>query len=149
MDNKLELHVTREITQKKRPTSVSVIAWFLIVIAAINLIPNTIPLFQNNQTVDELKEKNPLTRPFQRVSAFVGLGMMLASGLGMLNGQNWARWLYVSWSGFAIIISMILFPMRAIIIPSIILYAVIVFFLFREKASRYFVTEVEWNAENL
>jgi hypothetical protein len=79
----------------KRPTSVSVIAWILIVMSGISMITSTISL--NNPMARELMAKSPLPIPLQFAMLYAGLLITLVSGIAMLKGQNWARFLYVVW----------------------------------------------------
>ena len=120
----------------KRPTSVSVIAWILIVMAGISLISSTISL--NNPTVKELMAKSPLPIPLQYVMFYLGLLISIVAGIAMLKGRNWARFLYVIWSIIGFTIGLVTSPMKAALIPGIVVFAVITFFLFRPKANEYF-----------
>ena len=83
----------------------------------------------------------PLPIPLQFAMTYVGLLIMVTSGVAMLKGQNWARLLYVGWSIIAIIIELAVSPMKAAMIPSVAFFLVIVFFLFRPQANAHFSTE--------
>lgn len=124
---------------KRRPTSVTVVAWILIVIAAINLISSAVSF--NNPMVRELMAKSPVPIPVQYIMLFVGLTVTLVSGVGMLKGQNWARMLYVIWSAIGMIIGLATSPMKAMLIPGLLVVLIFVFFLFRPNANKYFATE--------
>jgi len=120
----------------KRPTSISVIAWYLIVISAISLV--AIPMSLNNPMARELMAQNPIPVPLQFVMMFVGLLITIVSGIALLKGQNWARFLYVGWSAIGTVIGILTSPMKAAMIPGLVIFAVITFFLFRPKANEYF-----------
>jgi hypothetical protein len=57
----------------------------------------------------------------------------------MLKGFNWGRLLYVGWSVIGIVISMLTSPLKTMMLPSLVVFALIVFFLFRPKANAYFL----------
>lgn len=120
----------------KRPTSVTVIVWILIVTGGISLVASTVNL--NNPMVAELMAKSPLPMPVQYLMLYAGFIITLISGLAMLRAQNWARFLYVAWSAFAFVVGLATSPMKAAMIPGLVVFAVIVFLLFREKANDYF-----------
>jgi hypothetical protein len=132
---------------KPRPTSITVIAWILIVTAAISLVTSTVSL--NNPLVEELMAKSQIPVPAQYVMLYLGLMVQLASCIGMLKGQNWGRWLYVIWGAIGAMIGLATSPMKVMMIPGILFFLVVVFFLFRPVANRYFAAEVNPNAQDL
>jgi hypothetical protein len=123
----------------KRPTSVSVIAWILIVTSGISLLTSTVSL--NNPMARELMAKSLLPVPLQFVMLYVGLLITIVSGIAMLKGQNWARFLYVGWSAIGFVIGILTSPMKAAMIPGLVVFAVLTFFLFRPKPNEYFSTK--------
>src|SRR4051812_16536392 len=121
----------------KRPTSVTVIAWFLIVIALISLVTSYKAL--DNPISQELMAKSLLPISVQYVMLFVGLLISLASGVAMLKGMNWGRTVYVVWSAIGFVITLATSPIKIAVIPGAVVFAIIVFFLYRPKATAYFV----------
>jgi hypothetical protein len=77
----------------KRPISVTLIAWLYIAVGAMGLAYH----------LTELKPHSP----FQYDLIWVSLVRLLAivSGVYMLRGSNWARWLALAWIAFHVIIS--------------------------------------------
>ena len=74
----------------------------------------------------------------QPEGVWIGLTEFLAilSGVFMLRGENWARWLALAWIAFHVILSAFhAFHELAI---HTLLFALIVWFLFRPAARRYF-----------
>jgi hypothetical protein len=131
---------------KKRPTSITVIAWILIVMGGISLIASTISL--NNPMAKELMNRSPIPIPIQYAMMYVGLLITLISGIAMLKGQNWARFLYVIWSIIGFVIGIATSPMKVAMIPGFVLFLIVAFFLFRPKANEYFAgTGVQSDAE--
>lgn len=131
---------------KQRPVSVSVIGWILIVVAAFNLILSAFTI--NMPTVREAMARNPLPLPVQYIMIYLGLTVILVSGIGMLKGQNWARVLYAGWNALGIVVGLATSPAKIGLIPGILFYLVVVVFLFRPAANRYFSTEGPVNAQS-
>ena len=121
---------------KTRPASVTVVAWILIVMGVLSLITSTITI--NNPLARDLMSKSPIPVSVQFAMMYAGLLIMIVSGIAMFKGQNWARWLYVIWSVLGLVIGFATSPMKAAMIPGLILFLIIVFFLFRPMANAYF-----------
>jgi hypothetical protein len=121
----------------QRPTSITVISWILIVIGMISLITTTAMI--NNPTAQELMAKSPLPIPVQHALSYIGLLITIVCGIAMLKGKNWARLLYVIWGVIGFVIGIATSPMKAAMIPGFFIFAVIVFFLFRRKATAFFI----------
>jgi hypothetical protein len=119
-----------------RPVSVAIIAWILVALGGISIV--TTSLMLNNPTVTDIMSKSPIPIPIQYVIAYFGMLVMIVSGIGMLKGFNWARFLYVIWSIIGLAISIATSPMKAGMIPGVVFFVVVVFFLFRPAANRYF-----------
>lgn len=121
---------------EKRPISVTVIAWFFIVGGAISLI--TTPASLSNTMVKELMAKSPLPLSIQYAMTYIGYLISIASGIGMLKRQNWARFLYVEGVAIVSLISLFTSPAKVMLIPSLIFCVIIIFFIFRPVANQYF-----------
>jgi hypothetical protein len=76
--------------------------------------------------------------PFQYDVLWICFVRLLAiiAGVFMLRGFNWARWLLVAWVGFHIIIGFLHSPSSGLV--HALLFAVVVYFLFRPQGSAYF-----------
>jgi hypothetical protein len=120
----------------KRPTSVTVIAWIIIVIGVISAV-STVAMFDNPMVVDLMK-KSPIPIPLQYAITTLGLLIMIVSGTAMLKGRNWARLLYVIWSATGLLIGLATSPVKASLFPGLVFLTIVTFFLFRPKASKFF-----------
>lgn len=120
----------------ERPKSITVIAWVLIVTGATSVFTSLTSL--NNPMVKELMAKSPLPISLQYAMLFVGVAVTIASGIGMLKGQGWARLLYVVWTVFGFLVGLVTSPMKAAMIPGLVVFAIIVFFLYRPASTQYF-----------
>jgi hypothetical protein len=125
---------------RTRPTSITVIAWILILMGGISLVTTTLMIntVMTSPAVRELLSKSPIPVPVQYVITYVGLLIMLVSGVAILKGQNWGRWLYVIGTAVGFLIGIITSPLKGAMIPGFVIFVVVSFFLFRPKASKYF-----------
>lgn len=127
------------LAMKSRPTSITIISWFLIVMPLLSLI--SIPAAMSDPKAQEMMAKSPIPVPVQYVMLYAGLAVSVVSGIGMLRGMNAARWLYVVWSAVGLVVGLATSPVTPLMIPGLIIFVVIVFFLFRKPASRFFGRE--------
>ena len=113
----------------KRPLAVTIICWIFIVFGAIALLYGLLPSGATNasQRIAELKG-----HWYVHVSRIV----QVLCGVFMLYGFNWARWLLVVWIAFHIVISILHSPFQLLVHS--VLFAIILYFLFRRSASAYF-----------
>jgi hypothetical protein len=124
----------------KRPTSVSVVCWITIVTGAIPLISTTWLLNDPTakQITMDLMSQSPIPIPLQYLMMYVGLLILVGSGIAMLKGKNWGRFLYVTWSIFGFIINFATSPIRMGLIPGLVLFVAFAIILFRPNANQYF-----------
>jgi hypothetical protein len=120
----------------KRPPSITFIAWFLIVGGVIGALAS--PLSLNNPVVLEAMAKIPLSIPVQVAWTYIGLSITIVSGLFMLRGANWARFLYIGWIAVSNLLALVISPAKTTLIPGLIVYGIIFFFLLQPKANQFF-----------
>ena len=122
---------------QSRPTSLTVVCWILIVLGPLAILPLFMGTMDNPNVV-ELMNRSPF--PISVQYALMGLGALVTSGSGvmMLYRQNWARQLYVGWSILGIIIGLTTSPIKIMMVPGVVVFAIIAFFLFRPAANDYF-----------
>jgi len=92
----------------------------------------------DNPAVRELMSKTPIPVPVQYAMACAGALIMLVSGVAILKGQNWGRWLYVVGTAVGFLIGIMTSPLKEAMIPGLVVFVVASFFLFRPKANKYF-----------
>lgn len=127
----------------KRPISLSIIAWFLIVTAVFSALSGIFTL--NNPEALAVLAKSPLPLPIQYGMMFVGLVITLASGIAILKGYNWGRFLYLGWGVLGLIIGALTSPMKMTLIPGLVFLIIISFLLFRPKATLFFTRKIAAN----
>ena len=110
----------------KRPLSITIISWIFIITGGIGLV----------YQLTELNFQHPLENDTVWVCSVRFLAVV--GGVFMLYGFNWTRWLLVLWMVFHIVISA-MHSWQQLLVHSL-LFAAILFFLFRPRASAYFRT---------
>ncbi len=125
----------------KRPISISVIAWVLIVMGGISLITTTAMI--NNPLARDLMSKSSIPLPVQYAMSYIGLLIMIVSGSAMLKGFNWSQFLYIIWNIIAFLIGAIASSMKMAMIPGLVVFLLITFFLFQPKANSFFSPKEE------
>ena len=122
----------------KRPTSVTIISWILIISGGLSLITSIAAM--NMPMVKEVMSRSPVPVPVQYVLMYVGVLISVGCGLALLKGKNWGRFLYVVSRIFGLFLGLAISPTKKIaIIPWIVVVGVIAYFLFRPKANEYFL----------
>lgn len=127
----------------KRPTSVNIIAWFLIIAGFISAAVSYYSF--SNPLTQQLMAKSLLPMSVQYVLMYVGVAVSVVAGFAMLKGLSWARVLYVGWTAIGLAIGLVTSPIKVALIPSGVFLAIIAFFLFRRQANVYFTQPVAAN----
>ena len=127
-----------------RPTSVTVIAWTLIVLGLfgsigvgfswyhINHLPSDSPELVAMQAINSL----PIS--VQMALSAAALVITLVSGLFLLRGAGWARGLYLGGSGLQLVISFFTLSAKLMVLPGLLILLLAAAFLFRAPANAYF-----------
>ena len=110
----------------KRPRSITFISWLFITVGIISLIGGFLEIRDPNinQNLSEIS-----LAALIRILAFV-------SGIFMLRGYNWGRWLLVIWLVYHVFYSITHSLLEVLI--HLLLLALVSYFLFRKDASNYF-----------
>lgn len=119
-----------------RPLSITVIAWFSIVVGALSLASDFITL--TGLTTHESIGRAAVPIPIQHAMALTGGAVSLMCGYFLLHGKNWARWLFVIWYTIQHAYGLLVYPISLARIPGIIIFLVFTYFLYRAQASAYF-----------
>lgn len=124
-----------------RPTSVTVVSVILIILGALGLLsPLALIAQRDNPQVQEAMALNPLPPAAQLTISVVGALVTLVSGIAVLRGQNWARWLFTGWFVLGFAVGLVVSPMKLMLIPGVIINLVLIFLLFRPAANAYFAS---------
>ena len=128
-----------------RPTSITVIAWILIVLGGFGLLGMLMFAgMMHNPLVQQTLEASRVPAPVQLAIGFAGTLVYVVSGVALLLRQGWARYLYAVWglASFAYTLYSTPYP-SVLFIPSVVLYLVFLFFLFRKTSRTWFARSGE------
>ncbi len=123
----------------KRPLTVTIIAWFLIVISLFGLISCLLSI--NDSTALEMMSRSLIPISFQYMMMGIDIFFSIICGIGFLKRQSWSRFLYVILHVIQFPIVILTTPLRAIYIPSLIIFLIICILLFLPNSNKYFKTE--------
>ncbi len=130
----------------KRPLSVSIISWYLVITGILSL--GTLAMTFNDPEIAKVMAVNALPVPMQYLMYAAGILIAIASGMLMLNGNKLGRLLYVSWTAFSLAVTLISSPMKMVMLPGVLIFALIVFLLYRPNANAYFEEQPETEMED-
>jgi peptidoglycan/xylan/chitin deacetylase (PgdA/CDA1 family) len=114
----------------KRPLSITIISWIFILFGGLTFLINLRPL------ADSAALQRIADFPYEFWLSPVIQILALLSGVFMLYGFNWARWLLVLWVGHHVIISF-RHSVWDLTVHSL-LFAVVLYITFRPQATEYF-----------
>lgn len=120
----------------KRPLSVTIIGWFLIVTSIFSLV-SVLTMGSSPQVLAMLAE-SPLPQSVHQIFGVVAAFITLISGYGILKGFNWARYLYIGVGVAGLLFNLVTVAMVSFIILGVVMLAVIAYFLFRPAANAWF-----------
>ena len=121
---------------EKRPTSLTIIAWIMIISALFSLYSAT--TMTKNPVSAQILARSPLPASAHVAFAVFGSVATLIAGYGVLKGYPWSRWLYLGLGVLSLIFSVVTVPIISVIVLSVVFLIVIAFFLFRPAANRWF-----------
>jgi hypothetical protein len=120
----------------KRPLSMTIIAWFLVVMSLIGLYG--VVTMSSNPLMTKMLEQTHGSLLFQQVWGVIGCIVSLICAYGILKGQPWSRVLYVGWGLLGIVVGFFTSPMKSVILLSVLFLVVIGYFLFSLKGNEWF-----------
>jgi hypothetical protein len=120
----------------KRPLSMTIIAWFLIILSLLGLV-TAFTAGSNPELAKMLAEMNMSLLAYQAWTV-IGCIVNLVCAYGILKGLPWSRVLYVAWSLIGIVVGFFITPMAYVILLSVLILVVIGYFLFSLKANEWF-----------
>jgi hypothetical protein len=120
----------------KRPLSITIIAWLLIILTVLGVI-GAFTMGSNPAMASALQQMKMSLAMYQ---GWVVLNAVitLICCYGFLKGQPWSRVLYVVWGVIGLVVGFYISPMKAAILVSLVILVVVAFFLFTEKANDWF-----------
>ena len=126
---------------KKRPLSVSIIAWILVTggpyLLIMQVICFVIPDIRERMIEIMKQSLVAVPVPIQFTVQFITAVILFCAGLMMLKGRNWARLLYLVYGLVLIVYGYVVNPWPVMIVSSVV-YMINTFFLLRPKVNEYF-----------
>ncbi|HET9145961.1 MAG TPA: hypothetical protein VFN81_07735 [Sphingomicrobium sp.] len=120
----------------KRPVSLTVIAWILIVLGLFGLYGAA--TLGSNPMAAKMLAQSPVPLVVNQLWSALGAVVGFIVAYGIFKGQPWSRVLYVVWSIIQILVGLYISPMKALLVVSVIVLVVFCIFLFSEKANDWF-----------
>lgn len=121
-----------------RPTSLGIVCWLLIVLGVLDGVSVLWShSLATNPKVMALMARSPVSLAAQEAVGLLSCIIEVVAGVLMLRRIAAGRLLYVVWGAFGILFTLWTSPVTAAAIPGIVIYALIVFFLFRRPASAW------------
>jgi hypothetical protein len=123
----------------KRPLSLSIIGWLVLVITPISLIRVACSMSDPELwvVIKTVYETSLLPFGLLVTWAYLILVVQFICAVGILYGKNWSRWTYATATLIGIAFALLTrFSLR--VLPDIVEQAIILFFLFRPAANRWF-----------
>ncbi|MBP6491394.1 MAG: hypothetical protein KA282_00345 [Clostridia bacterium] len=130
------------MTNKKRPTPITIIAWYLIIVYALALV--SIPLVLFIPTVLDTFEAMEIPVGLSLGFTVLSSAIMIFSGISILKEKKLGKLLALGYMPVAMIVGSLLNGFQSSMIFGIIIYIAIFYFLSRENAVLYF--NHEWIA---
>jgi hypothetical protein len=121
---------------EKRPLSLTIIAWFLIVVSLIGLYG--VITMGSNPVAMKMLEQSHVPLMFQQVWGVINCIVTLICAYGILKGFPWSRVLYVAWSVISLVVGFFTSPMKVVLVLSVIFLVVIAAFLFSLRGNEWF-----------
>ncbi len=125
-----------DISPRKRPVSVTAVSWGVILGAGIILVVWT--AFFSIPSVRANLPDFPAPMQLKVKMLYIGLIVVLVCGIGMLNGQHWARILLVILSAIVVLSNLAMSPSTNVVFAEVPTLVSLIFFLFSPNANRYF-----------
>lgn len=120
----------------KRPLSLTIIAWLLIVFSLLGLA--SVFIVGSNPEAMKMMEQMPVSLEFQKAWTAVGTIINLAVAYGILKGQPWSRVLYAVWGAIGVVVGFYITPMNLVAMLGLIIFIVVCAFLFTNRANEWF-----------
>jgi len=121
---------------EKRPLSLTIIAWVLVVLSLLALVG--VFTMASNPTMLKSMQQMHVPLAFEQAWTVLGVIINLIVAYGIFKGQPWSRVLYVVWGIIGLIAGFFISPMKAALVLSLVILVVISAFLFGEKANDWF-----------
>ena len=120
----------------KRPLSLTIIAWVLVVLSLLALVGAF--TMGSNPAMMKAIEQMHLSLAVEQGWTVIGVIVNLIVAYGIFKGQPWSRVLYVVFGVIGLAVGFFTAPMMLAVMISLILLVVVSAFLFSNRANEWF-----------
>ena len=124
---------------EKRPLSLTIIGWYLVLGAVFGLYGAL--TMGSNPIVLKMLEQMQVSLAFQQAMAGIGVLVSAICAYGIFKGLPWSRVLYAAWTVIGTVVGLFISPAKLVMLLGVLFAAVILFFLFRPAADRWFAAK--------
>lgn len=121
---------------EKRPVSLTIIGWLLIVLALFGLY--AVATMASNPLAMKMLAQMHVSLALEQAWGALGAIVNLVCAYGILKGLPWSRVLYAVWGVIGVIVSFYISPMKAAVVLGLIILVVIAAFLWTNSANDWF-----------
>ncbi|MFH1653980.1 MAG: hypothetical protein ABIE74_07970 [Pseudomonadota bacterium] len=121
----------------KRPISLTIIGWYLMLTGGGEFFTSFLEL-NSSMTQDIMRLFGQISFPHRNMFMLTISAISLVIGIGILNQKNWARFAYIITELTKNIVFLFLSPLKIGIVPSVFLFLIFAFLLFRPNVGKYY-----------
>ena len=121
---------------EKRPLSLTIIAWVLIIFSLLGLV--SVFTMGSNPEMVKMLDQMHISLAFEQAWTVLGTIINLLVAYGIFKGLPWSRVLYLVWGVIGVIAGFYLSPMKAAALLGLVLFVVVCAFLFTNRANEWF-----------
>jgi hypothetical protein len=122
---------------EKRPLSLTIIAWVLVILALLGLA-GIVMATTSAELAAKMAEQSNMPLPFQQAWTVIGAIVTLVVAYGIWKGQPWSRVLYVAWGVIGIVVGYLVGTPGYGMFLGVVILEVISAFLFTNRANEWF-----------
>ena len=121
---------------EKRPTSLTVIAWLLIIFGLFGLY--SAATMGSNPLVAKMLANSPVPLIVNQLWSVLGCVIGFVSAYGILKGMPWSRVLYLAWGIIGLAVGLYISPIKYVLVFSLIILVIVCAFLWSNAANDWF-----------
>ena len=121
---------------EKRPLSLTIIGWLLVVFTLLGIY--SVVTMGSNPVAMRMLEQMHISLAFEQAWSVLGAVVNLACAYGILKGLPWSRVLFVVWGVIGLVVGFYISPIKYVLVFSLIFLVVIAAFLWTNAANDWF-----------
>jgi hypothetical protein len=122
---------------EKRPLSLTIIMWFLVILAVLGVV-GIVMSASNTAVAAKMAEQSKVPLAYQHVWSAISAVVMLVVAYGIFKGQPWSRVLYLAWGILGLVVGYLMGSPALGMIAAFIILAVISALLFSDRGNSWF-----------